>query len=319
MTTTIARLLDIGYPRAMILSGLSLLEQLSWSSLVVEQGHSTCTRILRHHPDYHANTMACRSLMMQMSMLTSEGIAKRRVGKARNRLRRLHRKCPARISGRSVLCADLMKIAQDKRKVGIYRDRHIGKFVIRNHSKIWAKMPKAQVAEFETEAGVRRHAAQEKLAQGLRAARGTLVSLEGEHARSATTVVPARMTSCKLTERQKTLLNEMWLQDTTPAHTMKEMRDNALVGIREPPAAFQALLQGFDVSDPGGEKAVVLSWVRGVCKLRKYLSTALFRIVSSSGEELLLRLLFALQNRSSQASSKSRSTWSPSARRRRPR
>ena len=45
-------LLELGFPVESVIAGLQLLEQVSWSSLTVEQEHGCCTRLLRNHPQF---------------------------------------------------------------------------------------------------------------------------------------------------------------------------------------------------------------------------------------------------------------------------
>lgn len=296
VASKIRQLDEVGYPRETILAGISLIGQMSWSSMVVEQGHSACTRILRHHPQYHASMMAARSFFMQASTLLTGCQLERRLDRVRKRMARLKRKCPSKLSGRSVIASDLMRIAQNKRKAGIYKGKHIGKFIIKRHSKIWHSMSREAKRVAEREAACRREVAREKLASDLAGCRHAVKEFENQKGEAKHTVAPARMSSCKFSEVEKSMLNESFKKNQLTRDIMKRLREQALTSIDEPPSAVRRLLEGFPTNNAGDKKGPLLNWVRQVCKLRQYFKSSIFRIVNSAGQEQMLRIMFAMQN-----------------------
>lgn len=289
-------LLELGFPRETLRSGLHLMGQMSWSSNVVEQGHATCSRVMRHHPEYGADTMACRSMLMQMHVLLTEDTEVKHFRRARARLLRLRRQRPQMVNGRHVLAAKLMSIVKAKRRIGLYQGAHIGRRVIKTHANIWKEMPAAERRALDDQARLHRSASLESVADKMDECREQIRTMEEARRDRHRATLPTRMSSCKLSVSEKRRLDECFAGSARSLVELRRQRQESSAPFSEPAAGFQEMLEAIDVLDLGDDIAPLLPWIRSICALRAYFATSLFRVRSGSGEDTMFRVLFALQN-----------------------
>ena len=232
---------------------------------------------------------------MQAAVLISEDQATKKLSKARCKLRRLMRKKTGYLTARSVFVADLNKIAQRRRKAGIYTDKHIGKRVFKSHFRLWKGISWQQKKMCEDEARTRQEVSRQQLSAKMGMCRADICALEKARTEASATKVASRMASCRLSSEQKAKLEQTWHEFDMAGADLRRRREEIGIGFSEPSLATRQTLESFAVDDPSDGVAAVLPWVLSVCKLRQWFSTALFRVVDTDGNEVRLRFLFALQ------------------------
>eukprot|EP00969_Alexandrium_andersonii_P121553 5373634-Alexandrium_andersonii.AAC.1 len=69
VASKIWRLLQLGYSKAMLVAGVRLLMQCSWSTATAEQLHASAALIKRHHPDYQSEALVVRAFVHSLRRL----------------------------------------------------------------------------------------------------------------------------------------------------------------------------------------------------------------------------------------------------------
>lgn len=285
----------IGYARESVIGILEVAEQASWSFMVGEQGHATCTRVMKHHPDYGQNMMACRSTIMQAAPLVSDTPEEKRYKAAVLRCARLGHKRPQNISGRHMFCKELIKQAQaSKGKGGMYDDPEIGKKVFRFHAKPWSEADAGKRQLFEDEALQERARKRQRLEDDRTIARASLQIERGRLRESLQRGGPHRMSSCKFTDVELSAFADLLKGGAMSDTQIAERRARAQLGVDEPPKKFQHALSSFAPAS-AVKAAPLLPWVRSVCQHRSCFKQALFRLKTADSEEIF-RFAWAMQN-----------------------
>ena len=64
-TLKVQKLLEAGWSVGSVASGVSLLPDVEWSTIAVEQGHGSCAVLHRFHTDMEQHILANRSMLRQ--------------------------------------------------------------------------------------------------------------------------------------------------------------------------------------------------------------------------------------------------------------
>ena len=90
---------------------LGEVEDLSWSSLGVEQAHAGAAQVMRHHPDFHEGSRMSRATLYMMRSLLSSSEHDVKLAKLEDQMSALDSATPGRISGRHVFLSDCFAVA----------------------------------------------------------------------------------------------------------------------------------------------------------------------------------------------------------------
>ena len=128
-------LVRLGFDRASIEEGISLLQRLSWSTNLTEQGHSASSRVLRHHK-VSALTMQVRRIVCQARPLFQVSVEEKQLGKLHDKLRNLDRKNSEKIGAKHAFLADLIHTAGGGALAARHADGKRGKQVVACHGVV---------------------------------------------------------------------------------------------------------------------------------------------------------------------------------------
>ena len=294
-SSKIWQLEHLGYPRETIVAAMEVAEQASWSFMVGEQGHAACSRLMRYHPDYGQNMMACRSTIMQIAPLLSDSPEQKLCAAALRRCSALSRKRPQNITGRHMYCRDLLLLAQKKKQLGgKYDVADLGCRVIRGHARLWNGTDVDKKRLYDEEAAEVRDHKRQALADDRAVARSSVEVARLRLEVANTFDGPARMSACKFSPSEvdqfTMLLNDRRLTGAQVA----SQRVLAQAGVIEPPTQFQDVLEGLGVPVEV-DLVATLPWVKVVCHNRRSFRSALFRLKTTESDEIV-RFLWAMQN-----------------------
>ena len=90
----IRRLLDAGFPDAMLVEGLEAVRELPFSTASVEQAHASAAVLMRRHDRYTENTMQVRSLLLGTRCLIRRPVHERKLALLDKKVNRLQAKRP---------------------------------------------------------------------------------------------------------------------------------------------------------------------------------------------------------------------------------
>ena len=111
-TTQIKSLLSLGYNREALSDAVSLLREVPWSTLGVEQAHGSVACIHKLHHGCGAETIACRSLLHQARHLFVAPPEAKAEERARAKTQRLQRSVKRSVSARNLFYKDFMTSAK---------------------------------------------------------------------------------------------------------------------------------------------------------------------------------------------------------------
>lgn len=108
-THKIRILLAQGFNRQQLKEGVQLLQEVSWSTVAVEQAHASAACLHKFHPTYEGLMLSTRATLHQCRHLFLTPPEAAAEAKEANRLARLRNKDPYKVSGRHAFLAALME------------------------------------------------------------------------------------------------------------------------------------------------------------------------------------------------------------------
>lgn len=288
------RLLRLGYSEEMILQGLELLGRASWTTTLVEQGHSAGSCLMKTHRMYGARTMQDRSCVISMAPLLSNSAAEKRLEMLKHRSHRLARQSPKHITGRQQMFKELHHFADKMRAEGhrLKHDFRIG--IMKQHAKQWANMPKAQQLSFERRAAETRTKAEDDLLRKKALLRADMCAAEAAVQAELNRGGPLTLKQCRLKPEEMAQLDRMW-NDVKFARPLID-RDVAqgVKTVTRPHLDVATALSRVDL-EYAETKARVPPWAPLLCMQRGWFSTAAVR-VDERGASTYWKVAHALQN-----------------------
>ena len=151
-------LLHQGYNRHQLEAALELMADCSWTSMVVEQQHGSMASIHRHHPEYGAQTLVTRALVLQCRrLLPAATKEEKQLLRMSAQLEKVLRRNPDKNTGRQALVSALFEHLRER--FGGHSTREVPKDIaariFRGHSRIWAAASAADQLAYEYLANTR--------------------------------------------------------------------------------------------------------------------------------------------------------------------
>ena len=84
----------MGFPRCSIVEALRLMANLSWSSVVAEEGHAYAISILKQHRQYTEEALRQRAMVAPASPLVAASKAEKRNELLEKRIARIYKQTP---------------------------------------------------------------------------------------------------------------------------------------------------------------------------------------------------------------------------------
>ena len=154
------QLMHMGHNRAQLLGVVRLLGEVPWSSLPAEQQHGSLAQVRRWHPEYGAETLLSRALLMQVCrLMPGPSKEERRIAVICRRLDRLEAANPGKATGRHEFLKGLIAAFARKKSAGDerLRDRSmrgVAKMYFARHVVLWAQQSVRVIAAFNRRASV---------------------------------------------------------------------------------------------------------------------------------------------------------------------
>jgi hypothetical protein len=295
VTQKIRMLLDIGYPRQLIIRALHLVLECPWTTILIEENYAGGAQLLRYHPTYNECIFRARHVLHQARHL----VGKARDEKVRQRLEdkisKLKAKKPFRRGGKQQLLMNLSARSQQVAPLTGFAAKNRQNIIVQQHSSMYKQLSTLQLKVCHAEA---RSAARRKRAMILsdigilqgqiqlhdaRAAQERILNGVVNHSDSL------RFNVLDL-ERMMDMLSGLADESLTIAILKEQAYDCPIC----PHLAVQIAHQ--QVEQKLKSKAIIPWWCRYVCAFRdRFASSIIFK--SQDGRiDVGYLLLFAKQN-----------------------
>ena len=288
-------LVRMGYSRDAIKDGLRLLGNSSFSTTQVEEGHVFGSNIMQQHRMYGENTLRCRALVASVRPLLEVSPEEKRMLSAEQKLRRLARKQPQRISGRHMYVKDLVALASHRKALGRDVGSHVSKMVIKKHGPTWRDKDVASKRRYEAKAKDERARVRDALDEKREE---LTASLQVERARLNQQreggLPPLRMSSARWSAAQKLKFDEYYQGPAMSHQMVEELRGETGGRIGQPTAAMKEVLEAMPVQLPRAP-APPPSWLTLVTDSRAFFADTAFRFTDDTGDVFYAKFAFARQ------------------------
>ena len=97
-----------GFSKATLVKTLEVMQDIGWSTLVVEQQHGSMALLSRHHPEYTAGTLQARTLVTHVrKLLPHVSKAEKQLATVQRHLEKTLRRNPSKADGRAMFVSQL--------------------------------------------------------------------------------------------------------------------------------------------------------------------------------------------------------------------
>ena len=288
-------LLRRGFSFQQLVNTLLLMQDVPWTSMLVEQQHASLACLMRFHPEYGANTLVGRALVLQLRrLLPSESAEEKLLRSYTHQLMKLSAKNPEKASGRHAMISELFAMVRKRVQMGLPKHQEADRDIFRCHVAWWNRCSAAQRRDFELRASLtaaqkRRENAAESA--HLRAAREALQERleEDRH-----TVKPLLMSQCAWGQEH---FDHFAVLAETPAFQSEAVakRRSAIQASPPPSAAKQEQMSRQEVWADGNLR--MPEWACDVANRRDFfVDTAFVVSVDDGAEPQYWKFLYAVQS-----------------------
>ena len=188
LTHKLRILLQMGYNKARLVSAVTLLREVPWSSVPVEQAHASAAVLHRFHPQYSTGMLATRATLHQARHLFQQPPEDRVAARAARKLEKVRRRAPEQVSGKHAFLAFLMRKAKEGLPSGAKLPIATVRQIVSQHGRLFQELSSVDQAAFHQEA------------LGKAAERGRSWQEEEQHLRAAAQLEKARLSADLLEE-----------------------------------------------------------------------------------------------------------------------
>ena len=292
----VQKLLRSGYNRHLIERGLRLLNEVHWSTAVVEQGHGSTAVVHRYHPMYSPERLATRAFLHMFAKLLGQpemhtSAADRHMAA----LKQLLAKVPRRVHGRQMFLKAALLAAREGLPAGVALPRARAQAIMEQHAALYRALPPARRQQYEHEARVRADEREQDI-EDQRAYLASQVMLEKRRLASVDVEARAklRISNCRLSELDRVELEKGWEVGISAAR-LKDLRAAAHLAPTQPPENEQRALSRHPVTVDAWASGQAPSWCAHVCRNRAAFSSAALTF-TRRGEVRVYMLLYAKQS-----------------------
>ena len=275
----ILELMRLGYNRQRLAEGISLLRDIPWSTVTVEQAHGSMAAIHRLHPTFSSGVLAHRTMVHQCRNFFNKPQEEKAIERVEQKAEALRSKMPQRAHARQLFLRELIVEAKAALTPGAKMSRELRQELMRQHSKLFQDLDPAKKRALEIRAA------------SFAAAQKRSTSEDLEHVNTHLALHQARLTEERLnrgltnrlsehrfSENDLLALGKLWRsRDFQPAEVTL-LRARALEAPEAPSESQRAALAGCDVPrkvPEGG--ALEPECLRHICHRRAdYRGCALF-------------------------------------------
>ena len=285
-----------GFNVHMLERGLQLLNEVRWSTAVVEQGHGSTAAVHRYHPMYSPEKLALHAFLhMFAKLLAPPRGARSSASRHDAAVARIEAKRPSRVNGRGMFLKDVFLQARQELAEGARLSNARRLALVEQHAAAYDALPLARRQSYEEQARARA----EEQEQSLRDEMDYFVALARLERKRYTCVdtqsrAMLAISSCKLSDLDRANLANVWDRGFAAAR-IKAMREAANLAPSPPPEDEQRALSRHNVSVDPYASGGVPSWCALVCRHRSAFTGAALTF-TRDGEVRVYMFLYAKQS-----------------------
>ena len=291
-------LMRLEWPVDDIAKGVKLLGECPFTTLVVEQGHSISSSIMKLHPAYGSATMQARVAVITAKVLFTKSPQHMRIEREKMKLQILRRKRPQCLTGRQMFVSGLIGEAKMQLASGARLNlQKTARSVIKRHGPRWRKLGPSDKQRFELLAGDRRQEVEDELVLKIEEKRATIRNMQQQikdhEAQGGSCLL---MDRCRKSDTEIARFDllyeaEQWTHEGTAV-----LREDISIALGPPKRAVMATLSLMDVWEPRRGRRQAPAWVPWACHNREYFNKAVIRATRPDGEVQCIKFVFALQS-----------------------
>lgn len=293
-TRKIQELARMRWHRPQLIEAVHLMKFLSWSTLSVEQGHSSATLMHRHHAEYSQDVLLCRALLHSCrNMLPDEREANKRK-REEAFVERMQRKVPRRANGPGMLFKDLFALHSTKQD-GAPVPQKVKQELMRAASKQWAALDVIQKDRYVARAHELAERREKELDQ-LNTAHMEQVRLRRRRVEedALDDQGPVRLGTCRFNDDDLRIMDKMVASAVFSAENVAQFRRRAV----EPPTGLSdaetALLSAV-LPEPDLEKQPCPKWAVGIVDNRDHFTKSALCFLRPTGQTEWYAVMYAKQ------------------------
>ena len=151
-TNKIKHSVQTGMNRERLKAGVSLLQEIPWSTTPVEQAHASAACLQRYHPEYGTSMLAARATLHQCRHLFLTPPEVRKAEKTEARLAALQKKNPFKLRGSNLFLAELIGGCKEAAPKDANMSQTFIRQVMKNHSGYWDGLTFEEQAKYRKQA-----------------------------------------------------------------------------------------------------------------------------------------------------------------------
>lgn len=292
----IYEIMRLGFGVDKVLEGLQALSKVSWTTLVVEQGHASASGLMKVHKEYGMATLKARSMLLQFRPLLAQSAEERKLKAAQSMFSALGRKQFNRFKGRHLFLRELnytchKRVSQGRR---VPTDCH--KRFFKKHSKQWASLRPSMKEDFERRAVFARLEAEQEVKERRQELAFSIQrlrqSLNGPSEELGGKVL--RVSDARLSDSERMELERLFNSEAFAARHAEDWRRADEQPFVAPSGAVQVALESVELPFQR-EKPTKLAWVPLMSWNRVFFSTCCVKIIQPDAETFW-KFVFGVQN-----------------------
>ena len=289
----IKQLIAMGFNEAKLVDGISLMKEVHWSTVPVEQSHGSSAALRRSHRHYGVEMMAQRSFVHMMRPLFAASVEEGHMSTPKKQANVLARRQPQKVTGRHIFMAEAMEAASFRSPDGKL-SKSVSKDIMAKHGAHYKMLPQDLRSEFEAKAAQKRISDQTAIEQAL-AELGPQVAMQAAQITESTQNESnsARVAHCTLSQADEDSLAALWNSEDFSRAKVDALRKAAQVAPEVPAVEAQERLLAIDVGPEVIEQAVP-PWCRDVCRLRDHFQGCAL-VFTEDGAVTAYAFMFAFQ------------------------
>jgi hypothetical protein len=295
-THKIRTLRRMGFSAEKLVEAVSLLREVQWSSVVVEQAHASCTVMHRFHPEYSGPMLATRSTLHQCRALFQTDPEDSKEARRTAKLVALQSKNPFRVSGRHAFLGTLLRAARETLPSGAKIPQALKTEAVRQHGKMFKLLPPEEQDAYTQEALATAHTRDQVLKEDIKHFR------DGVHLRKTrlgeellTQGLLNRTSAVRFTAEDYRCLVSIDQSLDRSAAAIGRLRSKAMSPPEAPPADAIADLRRCPIYAAPLPARRVPDWLRLFCHNRDQVEGTVLATSQEEGSKAVY-FLFATQN-----------------------
>ena len=265
----IHRLLRLGYNRHALVQGVERMADARWTTTAQEQGHGSGAAMRKAHSTYSQETLAVRAMLHMVRPLFQEPSLDPKLSQAEQKIARLEKKSPNKVSARQAFFAELVAAAKEGAKRAGPLARSWYQDLMRKHGQLFQALSRADKEVYEAKAlsmrRVSEEAVQEEVAYTVAQQRLIKQRLSDEAVQKNQMLL---MSSCRLSQADFEAIAIMFNSASFSKAAVAAMREKAQTAPFPPSSQLQGQLAAFS-GESQGRDAPTAEWAKDVCRHRE--------------------------------------------------